>query len=282
MLNVPIEPITPEFGVQILISNDQMLDDGVPERCLELLNQYGVIVFPQINISDERQVAFSGRLGKTKESKFASDKSSATDQLGIYPVSLDPSKAKFLDYVMSNEHWHMDGTTYAIAPKATTLKCEEPANSGGDTEFCNLFLAYQQLPEETQARIAGLHVIHSAAAANLRYFSKPTVLDLQRWLNDGPPTKQPLVWHQADGRKSLVIGSTADHIVGMDVDEGRALLQELLEWCTQPQFTYRHVWKKGDLVIFNNPGVLHRAHRYTIESGRLMHRTTIMGTEAFA
>lgn len=101
-------------------------------------------------------------------------------------------------------------------------------------------------------------------------------------MRDGPATEQPLVWTQSDGRSALVVGSTADHIVGMDLEKGRALLKELLDWCTQPRFCYRHQWQKGDMVIWNNPGLLHRAHHYTLDSGRLMHRTTINGTEALA
>ena len=282
MSDVQVEKITPDMGVRVLISADHLLDDGVAAQCLAALNQYGVLVFPEINISDADQVEFSSRLGKTKSSKFVSDNNNEADKLGIYPVTLDPSKAKFLDYIHSNEHWHMDGTTYEVPPKATNLKCVVPPSSGGDTEFCNLYAAYDALPAEMKARLEGLRVVHSAAAANLRYFKNPTVIDLQRWLNDGPPTEQPLVWKQANGHTSLVIGSTADHIAGMDVEEGRALLAELLEWCTQPGFCYRHHWRKGDMVIFHNPGVLHRAHRYTVDSGRLMHRTTIMGSEAFA
>ena len=68
-----------------------------------------------------------------------------------------------------------------------------------------------------------------------------------------------------------------------DVDGAwRALLDELLAWCTQPRYCYRHTWQQGDMVIWNNPALLHRAHHYTVDSGRLMHRTTIMGCEAFA
>jgi alpha-ketoglutarate-dependent taurine dioxygenase len=224
-------------------------------------------------------VDFSGRIGNMQPSKF-----SAKDEgsLGIYRVTLDPERAKFIDYIVSNEHWHMDGTTYAIPPKATNLKCEVPASSGGDTEFADLFSAYEQLPAEKKAQLEGQRVVHGATAANMRSFKNPSIIDLERWMRDGPATEQPLVWKQADGRCALVVGSTADHIVGMDLEEGRALLKELLDWCTQPQFCYRHQWQAGDMVIWNNPGLLHRAHHYTVDSGRLMHRTTINGTEALS
>ncbi len=281
MSNITIEPISPDFGARIYTSAEELVATGMAEKCLQWLNQYGVLVFPKVNASDEIQVDFSGSLGSVQDSKFsATAPDEAAKKLGIYSVSLDPSRAKYLDYIVSNEHWHMDGATYQIPPKATNLKCEVPPSSGGDTGFANLFAAYEQLPEERKQQINNLRVIHCAAAANLRSFKNPSVIDLQRWLHDGPPTEQPLVWQQADGRKSMLIGSTADHIIGMDLDEGRALLQELLEWSTQPQFCYRHQWQQGDMVIWNNPGLLHRAYPYTIDSGRLMHRTTIMGVEA--
>ncbi|GAB3102204.1 TauD/TfdA family dioxygenase [Aestuariicella hydrocarbonica] len=282
MVNVSVEPISPQLGARVYVSADQLLVEGVPEQCLALLNTHGVLVFPAIGVSDQLQVEFSNRLGQMKASKIYTNGDDSGDSLGIYPVTLDPGRAKYIDYIVSNEHWHMDGTTYAVPPKATNLKCEVPASSGGDTEFANLFAAYEQLPDEKKAQLQGLRVVHGAAAANLRSFKNPSIVDLERWMRDGPATEQPLVWQQADGRCALVVGSTADHIVGMDLDAGRALLQELLDWCTQPQFCYRHQWQKGDMVIWNNPGLLHRAHHYTLDSGRLMHRTTINGSEALA
>lgn len=282
MVDIQLEPLASGMGAYVKISAEKILDEGVPEQCLQALDKYGVLVFPKINLSDEDQVAFSKKLGTMEASKFSEEGVNEVDDLGIYPVTLDPSKAKHLDYIHSNEHWHMDGTTYAVPPKATNLKCVVPPSEGGDTEFANLFAAYEDLPADKKAQIADLRVVHSAAAAVRRYFKNPTEEDRQRWFKNGPPTEQPLVWKQADGRSSLVIGSTADHIVGMTPEQSQALLDELLEWATQPQYCYRHQWTTGDMVIFNNPGLLHRAHRYTLDSGRLMHRTTIMGAEAFA
>lgn len=283
MAGLRVEALDAPFGAKVSVSGNELLTEGVPEQCLDWLNQYGVLLFPQIGISDQEQVAFSDRLGSMQGSKLYQEQDQdSTEALGIYPVSLDPGQSKFLDYIQSNEHWHMDGTTYAVPPKATNLKCEVAPSEGGDTEFANLFLAYEALPEAQKNQLADLRVIHCAVSANLKTFKQPSVLDIQRWLRDGPPTEQPLVWTMADGRKSLVIGSTADSIVGMELQQGRALLQELVEWCTQPQFCYRHRWQQGDMVIWNNPGMLHRAHPYTMDSGRLMHRTTIMGVEAVA
>ena len=81
-------------------------------------------------------------------------------------------------------------------------------------------------------------------------------------------------------KSALLIGSTANDVAGMGEDESRALLDELLAWCTQDRFTYRHKWHDGDLVIFNNPGLLHRSYPYADAAGRVMHRTTLKGREA--
>ena len=92
----------------------------------------------------------------------------------------------------------------------------------------------------------------------------------------------PLVWRHNSGRKSLVIGSHADGVVGQPVPHGRSLLVRLQEWAAQPAFSYRHEWQEGDLVIWDNCGVMHRVVPYDENSGRRMKRTTIMGEERVA
>jgi alpha-ketoglutarate-dependent taurine dioxygenase len=97
-----------------------------------------------------------------------------------------------------------------------------------------------------------------------------------------PEKIHPLVWTHRSGRKSLVLGSSTTRIVGMEGEEGRALLNELQAWATQPKFVYRHEWAVGDLVIWDNTGVMHRVEPYPPDSGRMMHRTTLVGEEAIA
>lgn len=87
------------------------------------------------------------------------------------------------------------------------------------------------------------------------------------------------MWQQNDGRCSLLIGSTANRVIGMDEVYSLALLQKLMDWATQPQFTYRHHWPEGDVVMFNNPALPHRSYPYEEKAGRVMHRTTLLGTE---
>lgn len=89
------------------------------------------------------------------------------------------------------------------------------------------------------------------------------------------------MWDRRDGRRSLVIGATADHIVGMEPDESRALIDELQAWTTQERFCYAHDWAVGDMVVWDNTGMLHRALPYDPTSERLMRRVTIVGDEAW-
>jgi alpha-ketoglutarate-dependent taurine dioxygenase len=169
-----------------------------------------------------------------------------------------------------------------VPGKATLLKCEHPPATGGDTGFANLYAAYDALPGDRQRQLAGMRVIHCLESVGRKLYQNPGAEDLQRWNTIFPPTEHSLLWKQRNGRTSLVIGGTAFDIVGMAHEQGYAFLQELADWCTQDRFVYRHHWQQGDLVIWNNPGLLHRSYPYDEASGRVMHRTTVKGYEEIA
>lgn len=276
---ISIHRITPTLGATVKLSPNSVLDVGVPEQILDALNRFGVLVFPQIGISDDQMVELTSQLGDMGAVKATADGSN-TSEKGIYRIALDKQDKSQREYVEGNNFWHMDGTSYDAPGKATLLKCVVPPGSGGDTEFANLHAAYAALPEEKKKSLSELTVVHCLEPVGRRLVAQPTEDDLARWNTTFPPTEHPLVWHQCNGETSLLIGATAKGIVGMSDEEGAAFLQELLEWCTQGQFTYRHCWRQGDLVIWNNPALLHRSIPYTEASGRLMHRTTLKGEEA--
>ena len=110
-------------------------------------------------------------------------------------------------------------------------------------------------------------------------FKDMTAEQLARYRDMADVMVHPLVWTQTDGRKSLVLGTHADEIVGMSISAGRSMIARLMEWAGQPDFTYSHDWQPGDFVIWNNCGLMHRVVPYDEDCGRLMHRTTIMGSE---
>ena len=281
MSELQLEPLSPSIGAIVHISADGILEDGVPERVFEALNKYNVLVFPQINLTDDQLIQLTEAMGSYEKVKDRGG-DETEGKMGIYRVALDKTDKTRLEYVQGNDFWHMDGTSYKMPGKGTLLKCEVPPEAGGDTGFANLFAAYEALPEEKKQQIASLRVVHCLESVMRKLYDDPPQEDLERWNALFPPTEHPLVWKRDDGRASLVIGATAFDIVGMSREEGGALIKELNDWCTQDQFTYRHHWQKGDLVIFNNPGLLHRSFPYTEDSGRVMHRTTLKGYEEIA
>ena len=121
--------------------------------------------------------------------------------------------------------------------------------------------------------------MHSIEATQRRLTPDPTPEQLAMW-RARPAKEQPLIWRHRNGRRSVVLGPTADHVVGMDPAEGEALLADVMARATAPERVYRHEWSVGDLVIWDNRGVLHRALPYDPTSPRDMHRTTLTGEEA--
>jgi alpha-ketoglutarate-dependent taurine dioxygenase len=238
---------------------------------MEALEANGVLVFRELHIDDETQCAFSKRLDDIGKSEPAAMPS-------IYVVSLDPAKSHTAAYTRGTFNWHIDGAQDDVPTKATTLSAHQTSSAGGETEFASTYAAYDDLSDEDKARVESLRIVHSFEASQRLINPDPTPEELARW-RERPDKEHPLVWEHRSGRRSLVIGVTADHVVGMDLDEGRALLAGLLARATTAERVYRHRWTVGDFVIWDNTGVMHRVEPYDASSAREMHRTTMSGDE---
>lgn len=280
-MNIGFRPITENVGAYVDVAADDVLNEGMPGKILAALERYNVLVFPQVNMSDETFLALTAALGEKHDNKVTDDGTSAS-QKGIFRIALDKDDKTQREFILGNDYWHMDGMSYTVPVKATMLKCESAPVDGGDTGFANLHAAYAALPQDKKAQLDGLRVGHALSASLCRLYDEPSAEDYARWDAIFPRLEHPLVWKQKEGKAALLIGSTAHDVVGLDQEESRALLDELLDWCTQDRFTYRHTWSTGDLVIFNNPGLLHRSYPYDDAAGRVMHRTTLKGEEAIA
>jgi alpha-ketoglutarate-dependent taurine dioxygenase len=231
-----------------------------------------VLVFPGVHLDDAAQVAFSRKLGKVElfnQGEFPE----------IFIVTIDPARSRSARYLRGTFDWHIDGCTDDVPIMATMLTAHAVAETGGETEFASSYAAYEALSEEEKERLSQLRVVHTFEAAQRLVDDDPSPEELAMW-RQRPSKEHPLVWRHRSGRRSLVLGATADHVVGMDLDEGRALLADLLARSTGPEKVYRHEWKVGDMVIWDNRGVLHRACPYEPTSPRDMHRTTFAGDEA--
>jgi len=251
-------------------------DDSVAEAILDALEDNGVLVFRGLQLDPRAQVAFCRRLGEV-------DHSSDGHHLvpGIYPITLDSSKNSSAAYLKATFDWHIDGCTpigNECPQKVTVLSAVQVAEWGGETEFASSYAVYDALTEDEKDRFGSLRVVHSLEASQRRVTPDPTPEELTRW-RSRRTHEHPLVWTHQSGRKSLVLGASADYVVGMDLEEGRALLAELLERATVSDKVYSHAWSVGDTVIWDKRGVLHRAAAYDPNSPREMLRTTVLGDE---
>lgn len=273
-----INKLTDTVGAEVTgVDSDRLAsDDLLADAVLEALEDNGVLVFPRLRLEPEAQVTFCRRLGAIDHS---SDGHHPVP--GIYPVTLDKSKNSSAAYLRATFDWHIDGCTplHDKCPqKATVLSAKQVAARGGETEFANSYAAYDAFSDAEKERFGALRVVHSLEASQRRVNPDPSAEEVARW-RSRPIHEHPLVWTHRSGRKSLVLGASADHVVGMDPDEGRALLAELLERATRPELVYSHSWSVGDTVIWDNNGVLHRAAQYDPDSPREMLRTTVLGNE---
>jgi len=273
MTAVTTERLGTTVGVQITgVDPVRLLDDeALPAWILDTLDTHGVLVFRDLHLDDATQVAFSKRLGRVEV--FGK---------GVHPeifrITLDPAKNPMAAYLRGTFDWHIDGCTDDVPIMATILNAHAVAEAGGETEFASTYTAFDDLSADEKERCLSLRVVHSFEAAQRMINDDPTPEELALW-RTRPSKEHPLVWTHASGRRSLVLGATTSHVAGMDAEEGRTLLGDLLARSTTPDRVYRHHWAVGDLVIWDNRGVLHRACPYDAASPRDMHRTTLHGEE---
>ncbi|WP_231120008.1 TauD/TfdA dioxygenase family protein [Mycobacterium colombiense] len=199
-------------------------------------------------------------------------------QGGINKISLDEKVNQRAKYLQGSMFWHFDGSLQPLPNLATLLRAVQLSETGGQTEFCNTYAAYDDLPDADKDAIAELRVVHSAERS--QYYVTPEMsYDEVAFWQKSPTKACPIVWTHRSGRKSLLLGATSDYVIGLPVEESRALLARLRDWATQPQYVYQHQWQPGDLLIWDNTGTMHRVLPYSVDSGRLMHRTILAGEE---
>ncbi|MDG2002027.1 MAG: TauD/TfdA family dioxygenase [Novosphingobium sp.] len=294
-----VEILKPKIGAAIHVDRKSVCDDDVIQACQQLMEERTLVVFPEIGLSDEQQLELTDRLG-SRVYYAANVPGGTTAGSDVYEITLESEINNEPEYVLSTFFWHFDGAhNHAAPPKVSMLASWGLAEKGGQTEFANTYAAWDALPDEEKAELEGLRVKHSIISSMRPFAETPSDEERRRWIkavfntrlgeevpadcdSDDFEKEHPLVWTHASGRISLVLGVSADRIVGMPLAEGRALISRLMEWTVQPDFTYRHTWRKGDLVIFDNPGALHRVLPYGAGSGRVMHRTTVTGVELIA
>ncbi len=260
--------LTPRIATELKADAATLASGEHGAEIRELLEQRGVLIVRGIHMTNEQQLAFSHSLGKVQPQ----------GEGGVFKITIDPDVNPGAEYIKGAFFWHIDGASDDVPNFAATLNAQSLSKTGGSTHFANTYAAWDDLPEEDKQRYDGLKVVHSFEISQRYVNPEPNSRELEYWQHRTPKV-HPLVWTHASGRKSLVLGSTAHYIEGMDQAEGRMILNRLREWATQPQFVYTHHWTEGDLLIWDNTGTMHRVDVYPLEENRLMHRTTIEAQE---
>ncbi len=241
-------------------------------------NEHAVLVFPQQQLDDDLQTAFSAQFGALEASLTQlrlqqrirnlrpeiSDLSNIDEQGRILP----------LDH-LGNMLWHSDSSYKPVPALASILSAREVPPTGGETEFADLRAAWDALPQERRAGIDKMVAEHSLVYSRKQIGYE---FNAQEAASLGFANQALVRTLHVSGRRTLYLSSHASHILGMPVDAGRALLQELLEFATQPKFVYRHRWKSGDVVMWDNRCTLHRLRPWEMDRyKRVMRRTTLAG-----
>jgi alpha-ketoglutarate-dependent taurine dioxygenase len=271
--------LTPNIGAEITgLSGHQLVHPHVAAEVGAVLDQHGVVVIRDAHVDDADLVAFSRHFGEPVVAPTGEHPLPEVQTITLDPGRTNPVLAAFR---RGNFFWHIDGVHDVVPQKSTFLSAREVADDGGDTEFASTYAAFAAMPTDEKDQLEGLRVVHSFAAAQRR--ANPDAPDEERARWDRVPAREhPLVWTHRDGRRSMLIGVTASHVVGWNPEDSDALLARLLAWATRPDFVLRHQWRTGDLVLWDNTGMLHRAMPFEPTSRRLLHRTTVAGTEAAA
>lgn len=282
-MSVRFEDIKPKIGSRVIWDNRE--DLFTPEAAAAIrakVEERTVLVFPEVNLTDAEQLRITEAMGeKVKLTGRYNVQENEDDS--VYQVTLDPKINPQPEYVLGTFFWHMDGITVDMPPPfATLLSCRIAPNKGGETEFASTYAAYEGLSDEEKQDLEGLKAVHSVKASLSPIADAIPESHREKVLGIGLVKEHPIVWTHDSGRKSMVIGTTADHVVGMEIPAGRAMLVRLQEWAAQPAFSLRHKWTEGDFVIWDNTGAMHRAIPYDKSTGRMMHRTSIAGTESVA
>jgi alpha-ketoglutarate-dependent taurine dioxygenase len=271
-MDIATKKLTTSVGVEVLdVDSDRLLHDpALPDAVLGALEDHGVLLFREIGVDDDQQVEFGRRLGSLV--------ARPGHPIPEITVITQDAGNHLAEYFRGNLQWHIDGAMDDLPCKAGILSARVISSGDGGTEFASTYAAYDDLTDEEKEQVASLRVVHTLESTLRGVYPDPTPEQLADW-RSRPSRQHPLVWEHRSGRKSLVLGATADHIVDMDVEEGRALLADLLDRGTRPGRVLRHDWTVADMVIWDNTGVLHRVTDYDPTSRRELHRATVAGDE---
>jgi taurine dioxygenase len=253
------------------------VDDATFPAIYGAFLEHQLLLFRDQDLPPGAQVAFARRFGEVQVHVMNQYHANAHPEL--YTLSnLGP------DGKPSGKHpdrgtmaWHTDGSWQKRTTKATMLYAEVMPSTGGDTGFADMYAAYEAMPADEQSRLEAMRAVHNLDFSRNRRHGDEPMTDAQR--KTAPPVEQPVVRvHPETGRKAIYLGDHAERIVGMPYDEGRLLIDALNDRAVAIGRTYFHAWRPGDLMVWDNRCLQHKAGSYdTATEPRVIRRCTVLG-----
>jgi len=274
-----IQPMDLSFGAVITDVKLGDLSDAEWRQIEDAFHEYAALVFPEQHLTDEEHIAFAERFGAIEMLRNKTDKAVRISNVKPDGTVMVPDEKRFQS-LRGNEGWHTDSSYMPLAAKASALAAEIVPSKGGETALADMRGAYDALDDSMKERIAGLAAFHSLYASQAKAGFTFKTGDGYGFHTKGAPLRPLVKTHPVTGRKSLFIGRHAFRIPGMDDGEAQALLDELLDFACQAPRVYAHAWKPGDMMIWDNRCVLHRACPYDVTEPRIMRHVRVAGDPA--
>jgi len=277
-MGIEIRRVANGLGARIEgVDLSQAMSEADFARVRQALLDHLVIVFPEQDITPEQHIAFSRRFGELDRHE-ALPHYRHPDHPEILMITNRKVGGRPSETRNTGRQWHID-LSYTLRPSlGSLLHCREIPSVGGDTMFANMYLAYETLSAPLRRFLDGLDCVHDFTTIKLNSRRDPEQLANMTRLN--PPVEQPAVQvHPETGRRSLYVTEMlTSHFAGMTVEESRPLLEYLFAHSVQPEFTFRHRWQVGDIVMWDNRCTMHLAlSDFDPSCPRHMLRTTIRG-----
>ena len=272
-----IEPVDATFGATVRGVRLAALDDATWSALHDRWLEFGLLIFPGQFLTRDEQNAFARRFGALE---FEATPISNISRDGRVRADPDDDVVKSL---RGNEGWHHDSTYMPLQAKGAVFSAEIVPSAGAATGWADMRAAYEDLDDDTRARVAELSAYHSLFYSQGRDGYLPSKRDenggySMYGYHDKEPSLRPLVKvHPETGRPNLLIGRHAYGIVGLDPDESERLLDHLNQWACQPPRVHYHQWEVGDAVIWDNRRLMHRATPFDMTEPRRMWHTRIAG-----
>jgi taurine dioxygenase len=267
------------LGAEVIGVDLRALDDKTFAAIHQTWLDHQVLLFRDLQLTDDDLVAISRRFGDLDEAPVQeTGRRFVEGHPEIYVVSNVVQGGVAIGSLGSREAvWHTDMSYLPDPPKASALYALEVPPRGGDTSFCSMYAAWEALPAPLQRRVERLRVKHDGtynSGGYLREGVTPT-----GDLRTSPGTFHPLVYpHPETGRRALYLGRRRNaYIEGLSLDDSDALLDEIWAHATRESLTWRHQWREGDLVLWDNRCTMHRRDAFDPAARRVMHRTQIKG-----